>query len=588
MFSYNIFPSFVYRRVVPNIFDFLAFILVIGIMIMLFRSVQETTVPCDIVDIVPITLDVSSLPKYASRTTLRMLIAIVVSLLFTFIYATLAAKSRRLGMVLIPILDIMQSIPILGFLTFTVIYFISLYPGRVIGAEFAAIFAIFTSQVWNMTFSMYQSLCNIPKDLEEVSRSFRLSGWQKFWNLDVPFSIPGLVWNMMISMSGGWFFVVAAEMIVVGDTVISLPGIGSYVALAIKERSLVSVLYAMLTMVGVILLYDQLLFRPIIAWSNKFRLERTTAVHSSDPWVLYLFRKTNFLRFLGHSSYKIILPLSCNFNKLYRLFKYIQFYFPDNLGLFSCNKKISYILDIVWFLAVYSIAMGIAWKSFEYIIDNLGYYDILYVFWLGCITMLRVVILIIIATIIWVPIGVWIGMRPHIASKIQPFAQFLAAFPSNIFFPLVVSIIFYYDLNPNIWLSSLMILGTQWYILFNIIAGTSAFPNDFKEVVQSFHVTGWCRWRYVILPGIFPFYITGAITACGGAWNASIVSEVASWGNIYLRAMGLGAYIAESTETGNFPEVALGILVMCCFVLFLNIFLWRPLYRYSARHLRFS
>ncbi|AKK20310.1 ABC transporter permease [Candidatus Liberibacter africanus PTSAPSY] len=585
---YNILPLFVSRRAFPNIFDILAFILVVGIIIVLFHGIQETTVSRDIVNIVPITLDVHVLPKYASRTTLRMLIAIVISLLFTFIYATVAAKSRRLGMVLVPILDVMQSVPILGFLTFTVIYFMNLYPGRVIGAEIAAIFAIFTSQVWNMTFSMYQSLCSIPKDLEEVSHSFRLSGWQKFWHLDVPFSIPGLVWNMMMSMSGGWFFVVASEMIVVGDVVIPLPGIGSYISLAIKERNLLAVLYAMLTMLGVIFLYDQLLFRPMIAWSNKFILDRTVPMHSSDSWVLYLFRKTNFLCFIRCSSWNFRFPLSSNIKKLFLIFKKIQFNFPKNFLQLYYNEKISYVLDIIWFCVVYSVIIGIAWKSIGYISDHFTYLDFLHVFWLGCITMLRVLVLIIVATIIWVPIGVWIGLRPCISSKIQPFAQFLAAFPANVFFPFVVSVVSYYHLNPNIWLSLLMIFGTQWYILFNVIAGASAFSNDFKEVVRSFHITGWRWWRYIILPGIFPYYITGVITACGGAWNASIVSEVVSWGNIYLRTTGLGAYIAEATEKGIFPEVSLGVFVMCFFVLSLNRFLWHPLYLYGTRHVRLN
>ncbi|MBY7648907.1 MAG: sulfonate ABC transporter permease [Candidatus Liberibacter europaeus] len=557
-----------------------------GITIMLFHGFHETTVACNITDITPITLDVEFLPQYAFRTTLRMLIAIVVSLFFTFIYATLAAKSRRLGMILIPILDVLQSIPILGFLTFTVFFFMNLYPGKVIGAEIAAIFAIFTSQVWNMTFSLYQSLCNVPKDLEEASRSFHLSGWQKFWKLEVPFSMPGLVWNMMISMSGSWFFVVASEMIMVGDTVIPLPGIGSYVSLAIKEQNLLAVGYALLTMFFVILLYDQLLFRPIIAWSDKFRFERTTTMYYSDSWVLYLFRKTKFLRFIGYSFWQILLPISNNIKKLFRRRKRNRFRLLEKVLLFYYDRKVSYVLDVLWLLIICIFTIGIIWNTFEYIAYSFTYENILNVFWLGCITMIRVAVLIIIATIIWVPIGIWIGLRPHIASKIQPFAQFLAAFPSNIFFPIVVSIVVYYDLNPNIWLSPLMILGTQWYILFNVIAGASAFPNDLREVARSFHVTGWRWWKFVILPGIFPYYVTGAITACGGAWNASIISEVVSWGNIHLKAIGLGAYITEATEKGSFPEVVLGVFVMCCFVLFLNRFLWRPLYMYGERHWR--
>ncbi|AHA28345.1 ABC transporter permease [Candidatus Liberibacter americanus] len=517
-----------------------------------------------------------------------MLIAIVISLLFTFIYATVAAKSRRFSIILIPILDVMQSIPILGFLTFTVLFFMNLCPGRLFGAEMAAIFAIFTSQVWNMTFSLYQSLCNIPKDLDEAARSFHLSGWQKFWKLEVPFSIPGLIWNMMISMSGSWFFVVASEVIMVGDNIIPLPGIGSYIWLAIKEQNLLAVFYALIVMLFVIIIYDQLLFRPMISWSNKFRFERTTTMYSSDSWVLSLFRRTNFLRFVGCNLFNIFLPLSNKLRKTLFFIREIQCDFIENMFIIFYNRKVSYLLDIIWFLIIFSVSIGIFWQSFAYIMDNLTYQHILHAFWLGCITMMRVIILLIIATIIWVPIGIWIGLRPHIASKTQHFVQFLAAFPSNVFFPIAASIIVYYDLNPNIWLSPLMILGTQWYILFNVIAGASAFPNDLREVSKSFHVSGWRWWRYVILPGIFPYYITGAITACGGAWNASIVAEVISWGKIRLIAKGLGSYITQAADSNLYPDVFLGVFLMCCFVFFLNKFFWRPLYIYGERYLKLN
>ncbi|MBA5723662.1 ABC transporter permease subunit [Candidatus Liberibacter sp.] len=588
MFLYNLLPSSVSREIAPNIFDVLAFILVVGAIILLLHGIHETTVSRDIIDINPISLNIGYLPEYALRTILRMLIAIVISLLFAFIYAALAAKSRRAEMFLIPVLDVMQSVPILGFLTFTLFFFMNLYPGRVLGAELAAIFAIFTSQVWNMTFSLYQSLRNIPKDLEEVSRSFCLSGWQKFWKLDVPFGMPGLVWNTMMSMSGSWFFVVASEMIAVGDTVISLPGIGSYVALAIKQKDLLAVFYAMLTMFLVIVLYDQLLFRPIVAWADKFRFERTTIVASSDSWVLDLFHKTKLLRFLGCNVWRIFLPFSNIFGKLFRILRKIQFFPTGHFKTLRYSQRVLCFLDIIWLLLIYFATICVAWKAFKYISANLSYNDFLNAVWLGCITMIRVVVLIIIATFIWVPIGVWIGLRPKISKRIQPLAQFLAAFPSNLFFPLVVSAVVYYNLNPDIWLSLLMMLGTQWYILFNVIAGASAFPNDLREAAKSFHVTGWCWWRSVILPGIFPYYVTGAVTACGGAWNASIISEVVSWGNIHLRASGLGAYIAQATEESNLPEVVLGIVVMCFFVLCLNRLLWRPLYVYSVRNLRFK
>ena len=270
------------RASAPNFFDFAALALVIGGLVAIVYGVKQTNAPLTVLNATPISLDPSHLPEYALRTTIRMLAAMAASLVFTFIYATVAAKSRRAEMVLIPILDILQSVPILGFLTFTVIFFMNFFPGRVLGAELAAVFAIFTSQAWNMAFSMYQSLRTVPKDLDEAARSFHLSWWRRFWRLDVPFAMPGLVWNMMMSMSGGWFFVVASEAITVGDTTVTLPGIGAYVATAIKQQNLPAVGYAVLTMLAVIIIYDQLLFRPIVAWADKFRFEQTASAEVAD------------------------------------------------------------------------------------------------------------------------------------------------------------------------------------------------------------------------------------------------------------------------------------------------------------------
>src|ERR1700709_1894349 len=284
----------------PNIWDAVALILVIGAMVLIVYAGQQTTAPLSALNVTPVSLDPSNLPAYALRTTIRMLLAIVCSIIFTFIYAALAAKSRRAEMVLIPLLDILQSVPILGFLTFTVVFFMNLFPGRVLGAELACVFAIFTSQAWNMTFSMYQSMRNVPKDLEEASQSFHLSGWQRFWRLDVPFAMPGLIWNTMMSMSGGWFFVVASEAITVGNTTVTLPGIGSYVALGIQQQNLPAIGYAILAMLLVILAYDQLLFRPVVAWADKCRFEQTASASAPTSWMLDLFRRTRALRALSY------------------------------------------------------------------------------------------------------------------------------------------------------------------------------------------------------------------------------------------------------------------------------------------------
>jgi NitT/TauT family transport system permease protein len=454
----------------PNIWDVVAFVLVIGALVLIVYGGEQTVVPLSTLDVAPVSLDPANLPLYALRTTMRMLLAIVCSIVFTFIYAALAAKSRRAGMVLIPLLDILQSVPILGFLTFTVVFFMNLFPGQVLGAELACVFAIFTSQAWNMTFSMYQSIRNVPKDLEEASLSFHLSGWQRFWRLDVPFAMPGLIWNTMMSMSGGWFFVVASESITVGNTTVTLPGIGSYVALAIKEQNLFAIVYAMLAMFLVILAYDQLLFRPVVAWADKFRFEQTASASAPTSWMLDLFRRTRALRALTHP-----------FATLNKAVSNLHIALPGSLKVQARSGPSSLIVDAVWFAVIITGTGYAAWTVYGYLSTTLSLSDVFSAVGYGFITLARVIVLIALATLIWVPVGVWIGLRPKLAERIQPLAQFLAAFPANLAFPVFVVIIVRYGLNPNVWLSPLMILGTQWYILFNVIAGASAFPTDLRE-----------------------------------------------------------------------------------------------------------
>jgi NitT/TauT family transport system permease protein len=559
----------------PNVWDAVALVLVIGAMVLIVYGGEQTTLPLSALDVTPVSLDPANLPVYALRTTMRMLLAIVCSIIFTFVYAALAAKSRRAEMVLIPLLDILQSVPILGFLTFTVVFFMNLFPGSVFGAELACVFAIFTSQAWNMTFSMYQSMRNVPKDLEEASQSFHLSGWQRFWRLDVPYAMPGLIWNTMMSMSGGWFFVVASESITVGNTTVTLPGIGSYVALAIQKQNLSAIGYAILAMLLVIIAYDQLLFRPVVAWADKFRFEQTASATAPTSWMLDLFRRTRALRALTYP-----------FAALNKAVSNLHVALPDSLRIPTRRGQPSRIVDAIWLALIIASTGYAAFRIYAYLSATLSPADLVGALGYGFITLARVVVLIALATLIWVPVGVWIGLRPKLAERIQPLAQFLAAFPANLAFPVFVVIIVRYGLTPNIWLSPLMILGTQWYILFNVIAGASAFPTDLREAAGSFHLKGWRWWIKVILPGIFPYYITGAITASGGSWNASIVAEVASWGDTRLTATGLGAYIANATEAGDFPRVVLGIAIMCILVTLFNRLLWRRLYAFGERRLR--
>ena len=565
-------------RVLPNRWDFVAFPLIICIIAMAAIGFHETLAPMSTLKTQAISLDPANLPEYAMRTTLRMLAAMVASLIFTLVYGTLAAKSRRAGLVLVPILDILQSVPVLGYISFTVTFFLALFPGRVLGAELAAIFAIFTSQAWNMTFSFYQSLRTVPRDLDEVSRGFHLTSWQRFWKLEVPFSMPGLIWNMMMSMSGGWFFVVASEAITVGNNTITLPGIGAYLAQAIVVKNLHAIGWVILAMTVVILAYDQLLFRPLVAWADKFRMETTSSGDAPESWLLDLIRRTRLI-------HRLLVPLGWMFAKAARVpfrlpaLQRPRFQIPQ-------MQKSSRLGDIVWAALVLIGTVYVVYRVFIYVRTGVSLDEVGHVFMLGLITLLRVVVLIAIASVIWVPVGVLIGLRPALAEKIQPLAQFLAAFPANLLFPVFVIVIVRFHLNPDIWLSPLIVLGTQWYILFNVIAGATSYPNDYREAAKNFHIRGWQWWRQAILPGIFPYYVTGAITASGGAWNASIVAEFVQWGDTKVAAHGLGAYIAQSTAAGDYPKIIVGIAVMSLFVTLFNRLLWRPMYAYAEAKLR--
>ncbi|ACD15545.1 ABC transporter permease [Paraburkholderia phytofirmans] len=565
-------------RVLPNRWDFVAFPLIICVIAMAAIGFHETLAPMSTLKTQAISLDPANLPEYAMRTTLRMLAAMVASLIFTLVYGTLAAKSRRAGLVLVPILDILQSVPVLGYISFTVTFFLALFPGRVLGAELAAIFAIFTSQAWNMTFSFYQSLRTVPRDLDEVSRGFHLTSWQRFWKLEVPFSMPGLIWNMMMSMSGGWFFVVASEAITVGNRTIILPGIGAYLAQAISDKNLHAIGWVILAMTVVILAYDQFLFRPLVAWADKFRMENTSSGDAPESWLLDLIRRTRLI-------HRLLVPLGWMFAKAARVpfrlpaFQGPRFQIPQ-------MQKSSRVGDMVWAALVLLATVYVVYRVVIYVRTGVSLDEVWHVFVLGLITLLRVVVLIAIASVIWVPVGVLIGLRPALAEKIQPIAQFLAAFPANLLFPVFVIAIVRFHLNPDIWLSPLIVLGTQWYILFNVIAGATSYPNDYREAAKNFHIRGWQWWRQAMLPGIFPYYVTGAITASGGAWNASIVAEFVQWGDTKVAAHGLGAYIAQSTAAGDYPKIIVGIAVMSLFVTLFNRLLWRPMYAYAEAKLR--
>jgi NitT/TauT family transport system permease protein len=570
------FEPYVFLREAVTRWDLLAFIVVIGLVAFMGETSRGLFAPLSQLEATPISLDPMRLPEYAARTTFRMFVGLALSLVFTLTYATWAAKSERAGKLLVPILDILQSVPIYGFLSVTVVFFLSLAPGRVLGAEFASIFVIFTSQAWNMAFSFYQSLRTIPTELIEAAESFRLSPWMRFWQLEVPFGLPALIWNMMLSMSGGWFFVVVSETVVVGHTTFALPGVGSYIALAIEQRNLTAIGWAILTMFVVILLCDQLLFRPLVAWVDRFRVEQEPGVRVPDSWALTMMRRSRLITAATVSFHSAVLWTSRAVKR------------SDELPTVAVTAPRPRSYDLLWVsLIVGAVVLGL-WHIIAVLIRNTSWSEALHVFGLAGLTMLRVVILIALASLIWVPLGVWVGMRPRAAQFVQPIAQFMAAFPANLLFPVAVFGIVTWKLNPDIFLSPLMILGTQWYILFNVIAGASAIPAEMRYVAANFKVTGWLWWRKVALPAVLPFYVTGAITASGGSWNAAVVAELASWGSTQVQARGLGSYIAQATTAGDFHRIVLGIGTMSLFVVVINRLFWRPLYYYAERKYRLT
>jgi NitT/TauT family transport system permease protein len=382
---------------------------------------------------------------------------------------------------------------------------------------------------------------------------------------------------MMMSMSGGWFFVVASEAIAVGSHTVSLPGVGSYVALAIDQRDLGAIGWAVLTMFLVILLYDQLFFRPLVAWADKFRVELSVGQVGPESWLLQLFRRTRLLN-------TAVTPLGRGLRQI-AIWPGPRFA-AGRPG--PSSRRLRALGEAIWYTIVAALTLLIVWRAAATVSGELGWSDLWTALLYGAITFVRVGVLIALASLIWLPAGIRIGLKPKLAQTVQPIAQFLAAFPANLLFPIMVFLIVRFGLNQDIWLSLLMILGAQWYILFNVIAGASAFPNDLKDVASNLHIGGWQWWRQVGLPGVFPYYITGAITASGGCWNAAIVAEAVSWGDTHLAAHGLGAYIAAATVHGDFPRIVLGIAVMSLYVILTNRLLWRPLYQLAVRRFRFD
>jgi len=515
----------------------------------------------------------SQLPYYAARSLLRMFIALAFSYAFSLGYAYLAARSRRWRRVLIPALDILQSVPVLGFLAVTVTFFVALFPGSELGLECAAIFAVFTSQAWNITFSFYYSLISQPSDFNEASKLMGLSRWKRFWALDVPGGAIGLVWNGMMSFGGSWFFLTASEAITVphGGSY-ALPGIGSYVGVAERQGNLGHVGLGILTMIIMILVVNFLFWRPLVAYADKFRVEQSESGQKAKSLVLSALRRSSWPAVLGRGRRAAAGPV----NRVMGLVTGVD---DQSLAGHAARRRAAdvaffAVVGVVGVYGLYSMLAYISSGSQGLAVFGTAFAD-------GFFTFLRVVVVVVASSLVWVPVGVWIGFSPRVAQFMQPVVQVLASFPANFIFPFAMVVFLDLGISLNFGAIVLMALGTQWYVLFNVIAGASAVPSDLKEATDNLGVHGWERWRRLIIPGIFPAYVTGAITAAGGAWNATIVAEYVPYhGHVYT-ARGLGAFIAENAVhlPGAYPELFAGLLVMAVFVTGLNALLWRRLYR---------
>ena len=523
---------------------------------------------------VEIDLRPQALPLYAFYSVLRISVAYFLSLFFTLVYGYIAAYHARAERLMVPLLDILQSIPVLSFLPGVMLAMVGLFPTRQLGVELGAILLIFTGQVWNMAFSFYSSLKSIPEEMREAARLYRFSWWQRFTQMELPYSVIGLVWNSMMSVAGGWFFLMACEMFVLGKRDFRLPGLGSYLQTAASEGDTRAILWGLVTMVAIIVLTDQLVWRPVIAWAQKFKFENVEAVDVPRSPVLNLIRRSRALAFLSN---KTISPLR----------EALALHFARTN---QAAEDASQPAAQKWLLRALLVALAAGtvyaiWRSIA-LLTGLSLGDVKSLLTGAGVTFLRVAAALAIGALWTIPVGVAIGTHPRLARVAQPLAQIAASVPATALFPIVLLALTQVGGGLGIGSIVLLLLGTQWYILFNVIAGASAIPTDLKEVCSVFHLSRAERWRKLILPAIFPYLVTGMITASGGAWNASIVAEYFHLKGRIFSTTGLGAVISQATDDGNFQLLFAATVVMAGIVVTVNRLLWRRLYRLAATRYR--
>ena len=518
-----------------------------------------------------ISTNISALPGYTGQTLLRMGLAYFLSLVFTLIYAYTAYSSRLAALILIPLLDILQSIPVLSFLPGVVLALISLFPGKRIGIELASILLIFTGMTWNMTFSFYQSLRGIPQELREAAQIYRLNLWQRFWALELPAGAIGLVWNSVMSFAGGWFFLIAIESFTLGDKDFRLPGLGSFLGAAANRGDVKAILWGSAVLVGVIVAIDFFVWRPLIAWAEKFKVEMVEAQNTPQSWVLDILRRSPTLRIM---SDRLVQPFQTALD--YGLIRA----FPIRSLPVNSRGALNLPGFLNW-LFVSGFALIVLWGTWEaaLLLRTLGWADWLQVIQGAMLTASRVIIALVLSLLWTVPVGVAIGRNPRLAQLLQPLVQIVASYPATAVFPVLLLWLNRIAGGPAIGSVALMMLGTMWYILFNVIAGAQSIPSDLLEAAAVYKLSRWQRWQTLILPGIFPYLITGIITAVGGAWNASIVSEYVTFQGRVISTPGLGATISQATAKGNFGLLLAATTVMSLLVVLTNRLVWRPLYK---------
>jgi NitT/TauT family transport system permease protein len=555
-------------------------VLLLGVVALAYgimRAASEWRAPLD--SGLRIDLSASRLPYYAGLSTLRMAIAYVLSLVFSLVYARIAASNLLAERVMLPLLDILQSIPILSFMPGVVLGLASLFPGRTFGLELAAIILIFTSQAWNLAFSFHQSLITIPSELSEAASVYGLGAWRRFLKLELPFGAIPLIANSMMSWAGGWFFLMASEQFTLGDKNLRLPGLGSYLAAAADAGDTTALILGLVTLVTVIVLLDQLVWRPLVAWSDRFKFEQTSSEESPVSGVLAALQRSRAVHWIGAH---MVRPLAIVLDRALSA--------PSATTKVSLDVAVRHRLRPVVLMVVGGgLAIGVAaWGALSAarVVGTLSWQQWRYVVECAGATFLRTGIALILAAAWTVPVGVAIGLNPRLARRVQPLVQITASVPATAVFPVLLLALLSLPGGLNIAAVALMLLGTQWYVLFNVIAGAMAIPSDLREAAVTYHVTGIRRWKTLILPAIFPYLVTGMITATGGAWNASIVSEYVTFAGRKVSTLGLGALIAQAADSGQFALLLAGTLVMSAIVITGNRLVWRRLYALAETRFR--